>query len=114
MKELGIIEGEYTCTREHDYKYGQDVYEIHSNEVDHIVTVWTALIEDCAENHAKLITDTFNTANKCNLLPSELLQRYNEAIEALEQIKDLCKPSNQNEFAIKSIAEQTISKAKGE
>jgi hypothetical protein len=43
---------------------------------------------------------------------SELLQRYNEAIEALEQIKDLCKPSNQNEFAIKSIAEQTISKAK--
>ena len=33
---------------------------------------------------AELIADAGNTIQKCDLLPSELLERYNEAVEALK------------------------------
>jgi hypothetical protein len=36
--------------------------------------------------NAKLIADAGNTANKCGLLPSELLEQRNELLEALQQL----------------------------
>lgn len=117
MKELGITKGEFRLkTNVHPTTDGKRWGWVGLDKVRPYDSVkglnitWEEGTK--TEMNAKLIVDTFNTSNKTGLLPSELLQRYNEAIEALEQIKDLCKPSNQNEFAIKSIAEQTISKAK--
>lgn len=36
--------------------------------------------------NARLIANAGTTTNKCGLLPSELLERYNEAIESLKEL----------------------------
>jgi hypothetical protein len=41
-----------------------------------------------SEANANLIADAFNTANKCNLLPSELLEENNKLKEANEELLD--------------------------
>ena len=49
----------------------------------------TASAEEMKAN-AILISDAFNTVNECDMMPSELLARYNEAVEALgNTAKDL-------------------------
>jgi len=36
--------------------------------------------------NAILIADAFNTVNECDMMPSELLARYNEAVEKNERL----------------------------
>ena len=85
MKELGIKEGKWIA-RANDY--GVDVIEEQSG----FGIIWFGTeseLRDCeypielAEAHAILCADAGNTAQKCGLLPSELLQQRDELKEAL-------------------------------
>jgi len=65
-----------TITRRTDEKYKQEVFEIDCNGND-LITCWSSYLENGileAEANAQLIADAFNTANKCDMLPSELLE----------------------------------------
>ena len=82
MKDLGITKGEWeVCVINlADYNdvtiFNEGVVIMHLNHID-------GKQELC---NANLVMDAGNTANKCGLLPSELLDRYNEAVEALESV----------------------------
>lgn len=100
MKELGITKGEFIST--HNASLERGVREIKKGFVaflpkPHRFTGQDKRYENELSEYkanAELITDTFNTAQKTGLLPSELLQRYNEAIEVLEQLYNSCAPTN--------------------
>ena len=91
MKELGIKDGKW-ITRINDF--GVDVIEEKSGFG--IICFGTRMKlkdaeypEDMAESHAILCADAGNTAQKCGLLPSELLQQRDELMEALAEQKRL-------------------------
>jgi hypothetical protein len=71
--------------------------------------------EEIAAN-AKLIADAGNTANKCGLLPSELLEQRNDLLEALQvligDVDRHPKPLTREEKI--EIAKQAIKKATDE
>ena len=77
MKELKITKGEIRVEKATDFSNGYYLYPIHPfAEMD---------------ANAELIADAFNTANKCGLLPSQLLEQRDELVEALNETdKDLC------------------------
>lgn len=80
MENLKITKGE--CNIEHPLAGD---FILH---VDYVRIISVHLIENKLEEqeaNAKLIADSFNTAQKCNLLPSELLEQRDEL---LEKIKD--------------------------
>lgn len=115
MKELGITKGEWKITKKDDLGVPFGLTHAYCIESEGIVVCDIICDENGlkeAKNDAKLIADAGTTANKCGMLPSELLERYNEAIEALNII---CGYGNTGEDAVamKEIAEQTISKANG-
>ena len=92
MKELGIKEGKWIA-RANDY--GVDVIEEQSG----FGIIWFGTeseLRDCeypielAEAHAILCADAGNTAQKCGLLPSELLQQRDELKEALMRLLQAC------------------------
>lgn len=45
-----------------------------------------AFNQERLEANAQLIADAFNTSNKCDMLPSELLEQRNELLEMLQKI----------------------------
>jgi hypothetical protein len=106
MKELGITKGEvesgFFDSNKHTYIRAQVKNEdsfLPTVIYEHRLTEDQCCHEECGcikeeLSNAKLIANTFNTANKCQMLPSELLQRYNEAIEVLEQLYNSCAPTN--------------------
>lgn len=62
------------------------------------------------EANTELIANAGTTANKCNLLPSELLEQRDELLEALKDIVSWIKEGDyDNNFLIKS--ENAIKKA---
>lgn len=78
MKELGITKGEWKA----EELFGDLVVRT-SNE---IIVDMASINED---KDAALIADAGNTAQKCGLLPSELLQQRDELREALAEQKRL-------------------------
>jgi hypothetical protein len=98
MKELGITKGECKVIASDNY----------SNRL--LVSPTPTFGEN--NNNAKLYTDAHKIAQKTNLLPSELLERYNEAIEVLETIKQSCDEGEIELIVAQYMAiKQTISKA---
>lgn len=106
MKELGITKGEWKIN-----KTSENLHDVYCPEFSN----WF-IVENIKPNDAKLIADAGTTANKTNLLPSELLERYNEAIEVIESylsVTDLMRYPTEEELNIcNKKAKQTISKAK--
>lgn len=81
MKDLGITKGEATV------KNGcVQVFALELIKTETICRVYGVGKEHIV--NANLIVDSFNTSNKCGMLPSDLLERYNEAVEALEVFTD--------------------------
>lgn len=96
MKELGITKGEWK-------------YVLDNIDAVYCDGLLAETYRDESEANAKLIADAGTTANKCGMLPSELLERYNEAIEVLKSAQPYIE-----QYALESIKirlEQTISKA---
>ena len=82
MKELGITKGEWTITRN-----GMDwVVRANPTAIARIYSSW-----ECEDADAELIADAGNTAQKCGLLPSELLQQRDELREALINVMAIIK-----------------------
>ena len=111
MKELGITKGECKVDRHpHIDSDNRAVYRVSTYRIP---------TKEELQANSKMIEDSINTANECNLLPSELLQRYNEAIEVLDGLLDDFKYyiSEMDEEPQRAgyilEAEQTISKANG-
>ena len=97
MKELGITKGEWGIENKFDHKHDQDIFAINSKfggEIlnEEFISVWTWMIEEEAEANAKLIADAGTTANKCGMLPSELLKQRDQlliaALDAYNSIGD--------------------------
>lgn len=80
MKELGITKGEW-------YWDGDPTNYDHKNEAPWLIAggvpIITGEIEAKNKADVDLIVDAGNTAQKCGLLPSELLQQRDELKEAL-------------------------------
>jgi hypothetical protein len=77
MKDLGITKGKWEI--EHD---GTEVF-VYAGEKP-IFNEW---IQPDSEANAVLFADAGNTAQKCGLLPSELLKQRNELLYALKLLK---------------------------
>ena len=83
MKELGITKGEWMPLMGRVQSMG--------DEIGDIVCLSPKDYEDSMRNwshHARLISDAGNTAQKCGLLPSELLKQRDELLEALKEAKE--------------------------
>ena len=78
MKELGITKGEWKV----DDEYLRHKIEINSSTIHlyHTVVTFggTMITYNAAKANAMLIVDAGNTAQKCGLLPSELLKQRDE------------------------------------
>jgi hypothetical protein len=133
MKELGITKGEWKQSHrkipnDPEGMYSTQVYDRNGKTI--ATLAWYSVqkgnvITTTREANAILIADAGTTANKCGMLPSELLERYNEAIEVLEEIKKVIKhhphhivDENRNKWKVVEVSdieaelEQTISKSK--
>ena len=84
MKKLGITKGEWQFER-YGIFFGIQI-EPGYNLSDLLNGENVGFFE--AEHNAELICDAGNTAQKCGLLPSELLRQRDELREALKQIRD--------------------------
>ena len=83
MKELGITKGEWNVGNEY-YRHKVMVNNASIHIYHTAVTFDGVMITyDNAKANAELIADAGNTAQKCGLLPSELLQPRDELKEAL-------------------------------
>jgi len=92
MKELGITKGEWKVSgRPYQQKTDGEhhsCFEINNEKNEKTAQVFAysffnTTIEK-AEANAKLIADAGTTANKCNLLPSELLAQRDELLQLLK------------------------------
>jgi len=128
MKELGITKGDWwpCCkdTRPHFVFVGEEdkvVCSVSSNEkgTDDYEPMMAEVSMAERIANAALIADAGNTAQKCGLLPSELLKQRDELLEALKEIAE-CKGAysmDRLEHATnvikeaKAIAEAAITKA---
>jgi len=77
MKDLGITKGEWQY-RDH---FSDGIIETEETIIGHLMK-WGSP-EDELQSNAILIIDAGNTAQKCGLLPSELLRQRDELREAL-------------------------------
>jgi len=80
MKELGITKGEWQYEVYSGYYAIQNTSGYNSNDL--LLADSVGSFE--AEHNAELICDAGNTAQKCGLLPSELLQQRDELRVALQ------------------------------
>ena len=83
MKDLGITKGEWKV----DDEYLRHKIEVNNSTIHlyHTVVTFngTMITYNAAKANALLIADAGNTAQKCGLLPSELLRQRDELREAL-------------------------------
>ena len=72
--------------------------------------------DDELEADAKLIADAGTTANKCGLLPSELLEQRNELLDALKRVEKSINEQDLNSRFGHTIlyVREAIIKAQGE
>jgi hypothetical protein len=89
MKDLGITKGEWKV----DEEYLRHKIEINNSTIHlyHTVVTFngTMITYNEAKSNALLIADAGNTAQKCGLLPSELLRQRDELKEELAEQKRL-------------------------
>ena len=77
MKDLGITKGEWIEEEENELNI--------KCPGDIVIEVWHgADFVGEAHNVVKIVLDAGNTAQKCGLLPSELLKQRDELLEALK------------------------------
>ena len=92
MKELGIKKGEWI-----QHIVDETTVEINAEGWYGMIVVYVATKDkdgninssDKGWNNLKLVLDAGNTAQKCGLLPSELLRQRDELREALKQLVHL-------------------------
>lgn len=86
MKELGITKGEWEVSPDNNW----ECCVLMGEQEDHYINLENRDIDGWDEMHANatLICDAGNTAQKCGLLPSELLQQRDELKEALQSLMD--------------------------
>ena len=103
MKDLNItIETIFTNSECFVYKNTGNVSDFIYKRV---ASVYGATKKDVSRN-AKIINDAFNTAQKCTLLPSELLEQRNELLKLLPELIEMamdgyklhCKNGSHEEF----------------
>ena len=89
MKELGITKGEWNVNGEY-YRHKVMVNNSTIHVYHTVVTFDGVMVTyNNAKANAVLIADAGNTAQKCGLLPSELLRQRDELREALKQLVHL-------------------------
>ena len=86
MKELGITKGETFVLRNQPVQRNGFYIETDSAYIGEVGGGYLAL--DQYKAIGELLIDGANTAQKCGLLPSELLQQRDELKEALDRIAD--------------------------
>ena len=102
MKELGITKGEWNVNGEY-YRNKVMVNNSTIHVYHTVVTFDGAMVTyNNAKANAVLIADAGNTAQKCGLLPSELLRQRDELREALAAMVD------QFAYRIKSSEAETL------
>lgn len=74
MKFKGTAEKARELINKHLYLHGGDGFGITNGDV------YRAVLD--------AVIEAFNTVNECDMMPSELLARYNEAVEALNGLID--------------------------
>ena len=103
-KDLGIMKGEWKIVPTPKVESHLDIAV---NAGDNHVVAWVYSEsytgnKEQGYNNAKLIADAGNTAQKCNMLPGELLEKYEEA-------KSLCEKYLKNVNTGKASSKQTCS-----
>ena len=88
MKELGITKGEW----QYEVYAGYFAIQNSSGYLASDLLNADSVGSFEAEHNAELIADAGNTAQKCGLLPSELLQQRDELKEALELAVKVMQP----------------------
>jgi len=89
MKRLGITEGEYFQQKIGTYSGSVAIRVKHADasNIDDVLTINGYQRTNNEINASvKLALDAFNTANKCDMLPSELLEQRNELLEFVQMI----------------------------
>lgn len=114
-KELGITEGEwivdYGSTRGHVKAVFENINSYTPTVALYNYRSKLRNIETTKEelNNAKLIADAGTTANKCGLLPSELLEQNRELLSALKDLVVYCRGNMTNQLEpLISKANETI------
>lgn len=82
MRKLQITEGEAICYRKTS-RHNIESVLIRDAETG---VVHTEIKGFNCDKDAKLIADAFNTANKCDMLPSELLEQRDELLLSLKDL----------------------------
>ena len=85
MKELGITKGEWVISPDNNW----ELCVLMGDQEDHYINLENRDIDGWDEMHAnaELICDAGNTAQKCGLLPSELLRQRDELKEENTRLK---------------------------
>jgi len=104
MKDLGITKGEWIEEEENELNI--------KCPGDIVIEVWHgADFVGEAHNVVKIVLDAGNTAQKCGLLPSELLKQRDELLSALIDIRNKLYMTEKNGNLCFEIAEMAITKA---
>ena len=106
MKDLGITKGEWV---------GVDYAGHYSLQVAPFYGARDLLDEDKtndAEANMKLCCDAGNTAQKCGLLPSELLKQRDELKEALKEMSELFEKLHDSAIVGKTIRQKALAAIK--
>lgn len=100
MKNLKITKGEFIL----DW-WNSDRVDLRTKENKRLARIETDFINKPAtpfielEANAELFKDSIETANKCNLLPSELLEQRDELLTNLKRLVDRIQECNyHNDF----------------
>jgi len=87
---------------------GEGIFTLHRVEDKGFKVEFSRVAVIHNNEDANLFKDAFNTIQKCDLLPSELLERYNEAIEALKDSLDCSEKGDYQQYVI--TAQELIKK----
>ena len=116
MKELGITKGEWNVNGEY-YRHKVMVNNSTIHVYHTVVTFDGVMVTyNNAKANAVLIADAGNTAQKCGLLPSELLRQRDELREALKQIRDTAifvRRGSMDAYKMQHTAEAAIKNTEG-
>ena len=112
MKDLGITKGEIVINDE--LSFARDL-QIKGREEDDIYM--PLLDRHCVSEkemiaNANLFVDAHNTAQKCGLLPSELLKQRDELKEALKEMSELFEKLHGSAIVGKTIRQKALAAIK--
>lgn len=104
MKNLGITKGDVKIT-DSDFFHGKRGYVDFGIGKPTIIVDIDKFDPEQIKNECEFIKDSYDTTNKCNKLPSQLLKERNELLETLKVIAESYKnlPDWKNELIKKTI-----------